>query len=349
MKKSNQTRKTLKSIAIIVALPLAMFLIMESITYLFKGTHVINSVLDIKNLIRGAGISAAIAFALSMNLTSGRMDLSLGAQRVVSTILGGLLAHQLGLSGVWMLIFVVIFGVIFGGLVGILFVTLRIPPMVLGIGMACIYECIAFAVSDGIGLRLVGIKGTSILGNANFTITVLAIIAILMYILMSCTKFSYNFRAVRGSQNIARNSGINVFTNVVICYTVAGALVAFSGLLDAAFTGAMRASMGLTSNGTVMANMFAMMIGCTFLSKYANQSVGIISAAITLRIFSMGLTAFNVSDAMNGCINMALFIGFLIYQSNSHIFKQSKYDKERIAQARELKNKKLAVEKSLSF
>lgn len=347
MKKSNKTIKTLKSIAIIVALPLAMFLIMESMTYFLKGTHVISSMLDIKNLIRGAGISAAIAFALSMNLTSGRMDLSLGSQRVVSTILGGLLAHKLGLSGIWMLVFVVAFGLVFGFLVGYLFVTLRIPPMVLGIGMACIYECIAFAVSDGIGLRLVGIKGTEILGNANFTITVLGIIALLMYVLMSCTRFSYNFRAVRGSQHIARNSGINVFTNVVICYTVAGALVAVSGILDAAFTGAMTASMGLTSNGTVMANMFAMMIGCTFLSKYANQSVGIISAAIALKIFSMGLTAFNVSDAMNGCINMALFIAFLVYQSNSYRFKQAKDDRARIAQARELKSKRMAVGESV--
>lgn len=349
MQKSNKTVKTLKSVAIVIALPLAMFLIMELLTYSLKGTHVISSALDIKNLIRGAGISAAIAFALSMNLTSGRMDLSLGAQRVVSTILGGFLAQRLGLTGIWMLLFVVVFGIIFGAIVGILFVTLRIPPMVLGIGMACIYECIGFALSDGVGLRLVGNQGSAILANANFTIGVLTIIAVLMFILMSCTKFSYNFRAVRGSQKIARNSGIKVFVNVAICYTVAGALVAVSGLLDAAFTGSMSASMGLTSNGSVMANMFPMMIGCTFLSKYVNQSVGIISAAVTIRIFSMGLTAFSVSDAMSGCINMALFIGFLVYQSNSHVFKQAKADKERIEQARQLKRSRLAVAETLSI
>lgn len=349
MQKSNKTVKTLKSIVIVIALPLTMFLIMELLAYSIKGTHVINSGLDIKNLIRGAGISAAIAFALSMNLTSGRMDLSLGSQRVVSTILGGFLAYRLGLTGVWMLLFVVLFGVIFGGLVGILFVTLRIPPMVLGIGMACIYECIGFAISDGVGLRLVGNDGVAILADANFTIGVLVIISILMFILMSYTKFSYNFRAVRGSQNIARNSGINVFVNVAICYTIAGALVAVSGLLDAAFTGSMTASMGLTSNGSVMANMFVMMIGCAFLSKYANQSIGIISAAITIKIFSMGLTAFNVSDAMNGCINMALFIAFLVYQSNSHVFKQMKFDKERVEQARQFKNKRIAMSQSISI
>ena len=51
----------------------------------------------------------------------------------------------------------------------------------------------------------------------------------------------------------------------------------------------------------------------------------------------MGLTAFNVSDAVSSCINMALFIAFLVWQANSNVLKQRKCDQDRIAQAQEMK------------
>ena len=148
---------------------------MEVIAQIFTGSHVISSALDIRNLIRSAGISSAIAFALSMNITSGRMDLSLGAQRVAATILGGVVAESLGLGGIWVLIFALIFGTVLGAVVGVLYVTLRIPPMVLGIGMACIYECFGFAATDGVGLRLVGTEGVALLSNMNFTLSLIHI------------------------------------------------------------------------------------------------------------------------------------------------------------------------------
>lgn len=337
MKSNSKAIRLLKGIGVVLALPAVVLIVMELLVFTTQGTHVISSGLDLKNLIRGAGISAAIAFALSMNMTSGRMDLSLGSQRITGTILGGVLAAQLGLGGIWIMIFAVIFGLGLGFVVGFLYVTLRIPPMVLGLGIACIYECIGFAVTDGVGLRLVGTDGAAMLADVNFTIVVVAIIVVLMFILMTYTKFSYKFRAVQGNQQIARNAGINVFVNVAICYTLAGALVAVSGVLDAAFSGSIAAAMGLTSNNSIMSNMFAMMIGGTFLSKYVNQSVGIVSAAVALKIFGMGLTCFHVSDAMSGCINMLLFIAFLVYQANAYRVDQYKSDKARIAEARAYK------------
>lgn len=336
--KNNKALKIVKSVAITLALPVAVFIIMELLAYIFKGRHIIRTSLDIKNLIRSSGITAAIAFALSMNLTSGRMDLSLGAQRIAATIAGGFFATGLGLGGIWILIFSVLFGILFGGIVGTAYVTLRIPPMVLGIGMACILECVGFAISGGSGFKMVGASGANILSDVNFTIAVILIMLAAMLIFMTYTTFSYKFRAVRGSQTIARNAGINIFVNVAVCYTVAGLLVAVSGVLDAAFAGSMNSSMGLTSNGSVMSNMFPMMIGCTFLSRYINQAVGIVSASVALKIFSMGLLVFNVSDAVSGCINMAIFIAFLVWQANSHVIAQRRHDKERVEQARQMKH-----------
>lgn len=337
MKQNNKIINFVKSTAIALALPVAVYLIMEVLVMVFKGGHVINTALDVKNLIRNAGISALISFALSMNLTSGRMDLSLGAQRIAGTIIGGVVAGMLGLSGIWIMLLAIVFGFLFGGLVGVAYVTLRIPPMVLGIGMACIYECIGFAATNGTGLRLMGNQGARILGDVNFTIAVVLITVVVMLVLMRYSKFSYYFRAVQGSQQIARNAGINVFVNVAICYTVAGVLATMAGVLEAAFSGTMSPAMGLTSNGSVMANMFPMMIGCSFLSKYIDANIGVVSAAVALKIFAMGLNCFGVSDALSSCINMVLYIAFLVYLANAYRIDQAKADKKRIAQAKAFK------------
>ncbi len=344
MKTQNtKARAAAKQILITLALPVIVFVIMELLTSSILGRHLFRSALDMKNLIRSSGISAAVSFALSMNLTSGRMDLSLGAQRIAGTIVGGLVASALGLGGVWILVFSLIFGFLFGAIVGIAFVTLRIPAMVLGIGMACILECIGFAASGGIGLRLINAKGVEVLSDVNFTIAVVVIMTAVMLILMTYTPFSYRFRAVRGSHQIAKSAGINVFVNVALCYAIGGILVCVAGVLDGAFTGSVSASMGLGSTGSIMVNMFPMMIGCMFLSRYINQAVGIVSASVALKILSMGMSAFNMSDAVSITINMLLYLAFLVWLFNDTVLRQRRYDRARIAEAQQVRAQRAAA------
>ncbi len=146
---------SLKSILILILVPVITGILMELVCFLFFDTHLIKTTLDIKNYIRSSGVSACTAFALSYNVTSGRMDLSLGAQRMLATILGGNIALQLGLGGIGVILFAIFFGMVFGTLIGTVFVVLRVPPMVLGIGMGLIYECIAFTYHHE-GLLLTG-------------------------------------------------------------------------------------------------------------------------------------------------------------------------------------------------
>jgi len=105
--------KKLKNVFVTIAFPAVTFVVMEVFCFAIKGHHVMASLLDLKTLIRDSGISAMIAFALSFNLSSGRYDLSLGAQRLAGTIIGGYIAVALGLSGVWFLIFALFFGLLF--------------------------------------------------------------------------------------------------------------------------------------------------------------------------------------------------------------------------------------------
>ncbi len=339
---SNKTKKIFKNIIISACFPIVIFVIMELLV-ITKGNHLVSSVLDIQNILRRTAISSLIAYALSFNLTCGRMDLSLGAQRLVGVILGGNIALSLGLSGVGLLLFAFAFGLLFGFLTGVMFVITRVPAMVLGIGLGLIYECVAFFTSEGKGFNIFGTEGNEILIDMWFTALVLLLSAGAVMFLLGYTRYGYHLRAVQGSQRIAKSSGIKVFRNAILSYTFAGGAVTTSGMLDAAMSNGMKVSTGFTSNGTVLANMFPMFLGM-YISRWSNQAVGILIASVTLNFLSLGLSKLQLNDAKTNVITMLLFLALLIYLANENIFKVKRQEKARIALAQEKKAKLEAIQ-----
>lgn len=324
--------KRVKNILITIAFPLVMWAIMELIVRAKTGHPMIVSTLDIKNIVRNAGMSAIIAYALSFNLSSGRFDFSLGAQRLAGTIIGGYIAVKMGLSGIALVIFAIAFGALFGFITGMMFIIFRVPPMILGIGMGLVLEVIPYVATNGIGLNLFGKTGMAILSDTYFIIAMVIIVAIFVTLLTTKTRFGYELKAIQGSQLISQNSGIDIFKHTVLCYTFAGALVCIAGVMEASYYSNLQASLGLASSAVVAGNMFPMIMG-GFIGKWSNQSIGIIVAAITIRIFSYGLTLLEFSEANASVFNMLFFVGFLIFLANQDILKKRKAEKARIQEA----------------
>ena len=331
----------LKNIAFTLAYPLIAYCVMEFLCLTLKQRHLISTILDVKTLIRNTGIAAIMAFALSFNLSCGRLDLSLGAQRLAGTIIGGYIALSLGLSGIWLLVFAVVFGMLFGFVTGVLFITTRVPPMVLGIGVGLIWECFPYVITQGKGLNLFGVSGMGLLTDTGFIIGLVVVTGAFVTILLNSTKFGYQMRAIQGSQLISRNSGINIFRHAVICYTLAGALVCIAGVMDVSFSTQMSATLGLVSNGPVIDNMFAMILG-NYIGERSNQAIGVIIAALSIKLFSYGLTTLELSEANASVANMVLFVGFLVFLANKDVLKNKKAAKARVALAHEKKKAMLA-------
>lgn len=333
----------LENVLITLAYPVGMFIVMSLMLLLFNKPSIILSSIDVRTIIRDTGIAATIAFALSFNLTSGRLDLSLGSQRLVGTIIGANIALSLGLSGVWLLVFAAMTGLLFGFIVGMIFVIVRIPSLILGIGMGLILETVAYTFSDGMGLNLFGREGIDILRNIEFTILVVLVVATINFIMMAYTKYGYHLKAIQGSQRVAMNSGIKVFKHAVLSYTFAGGFVAISGVLFAAYNTQMEATLGFASNGPVVANIFPMMLG-GYIGRRSNAAIGIITASLTLKLFSISLSRMALSESTTAVFNMVLFVIFLIWLANEHVFEHRSEVKERIKEA---KLKKLTLNKAV--
>jgi ribose/xylose/arabinose/galactoside ABC-type transport system permease subunit len=331
----------LKNAAITLAFPLTVWVLMEMICRVKMGRHIFNTALDVQNYVRNVGISACTALALSYNLGHGRFDLSLGAQRMLVAIIGGNLAIKLGLGVPGIILCSLAFGFLFGALAGIVFVVTRIPAMVLGVGMGLVYECIAFAGSKSQGLQLFGVKGIGNLSNMYLTICVVIAAVLVVMVIDRYTKFGFYARAINGSQRITHSSGINIFAHAIGCYTIAGALVSFSGVFDAAFKGRMDAELGFASNASIMANCFPMFLG-KFMSRWSSDAVGILFSTMTVMLFQTGLSVVKISATGQQVFTMSMFLFFLVLRANEKVFQNRKARNERMAEAAA---KKFALEK----
>ena len=118
-----------------VAVPMAVWLVMELLNLAFCGVHTLNSVIDYTTLMRNLVTSFCFALGLNCNLPVGRMDTSTGSQMYLACILGGNLALSLNLGGVGVLAFSMIVGMLAGGFVGVLFVNGPGPWHLAGVRM----------------------------------------------------------------------------------------------------------------------------------------------------------------------------------------------------------------------
>ena len=333
---SNSNMKdTLIHLAKAIAVPLIVWLIMELIDRSAVGMGVINNMADIKTLFRNLISSLAFALAISTNLQCGRMDLSMGAQMYAGVIFGGNIAMMLGFHGIGVLLFSMVIGGLCGLLIGTLFVNLRILPMVLGLGMTLVFECICFAINKQQGVILFGQPGMEILSNITFIIIVTAAVVPISHYLFQFSKYGFRYRAIQGSQKLAADAGINIFTNCVLSYVIAGVLVACAGVFMTAYNGSLAPVLGMSSNGQVFTNMFPMVLGAWIGGMCNNREIGVLMGAVSVNLLIMGLAKLGVSSSVQNVIVYSLFLAFVVYNTNKHKIAYAKARKARKALAQQ--------------
>ena len=318
----------LMNAAFTVAIPAAVWLIMELLNPEFHGR--------LHHPDAQPGYVLLLCAGPNCNLPVGRMDTSTGSQMYLACIIGGNIALSLNLGGVGVLVFSMLFGMLAGGFVGFLFINMRILPMVLGLGISLVYECISFSMYNQQGLNLFGKPGVSILSNWGFIIVVTLLVMLVMTYLFQYSGFGYNRRAIQGNQKLAHDAGINIYKNAFLCYVAAGALVAIAGVFDTAYKSSLVPVLGMNSNSTVFANMFPMAVG-VWLAKKSNPVVGILAGSLSVQFLILGLakfTAIGVSDYMQTCIKYSVWLIFMIYRMNEDKFDHIKAKHARIALAR---------------
>ena len=317
---------TSKKIIGTLAIPVIAGIILEAFC-LSHGQNIITNAKSFDNFVIYAAIVMITTIALSINLNSGRFDFSLGSMAALSAVIGAkasdAVLHGGNGSAVLMLVFTVVTGAILGLLSGILYVLLRIPPIITSLGVTLIYEGILYTLTSG-KYVMAEVQNASMSRFAGtWVYAAFIIIAVLAFsiLLFDHTKFGFDYNALKNGQRVAVNTGIKEVGNAVICYMICGGLMGMVGFLNAARNTNINGGQLNFGSVSIMFTAFLPMFIGSYIGKFSNEKLGFLLAAVVMSFLNSTFAVFSneVTASMQSIINAALLVVFLIYLNNESL------------------------------
>ena len=326
-----KSKKILKNIGMTLLLPVATYLFFFILTRATGHTD-FGVGMDLQTIIYTAVYSCLISQALTINLQTGRFDFAIGATLVLSTIIGGDRGYKWGLGAFGMLGLVVVLAALCGLVSGLVYVILGLPPMVVSLGLAMIYEAIGFMYNNAKGVRLIGKMDYLIFSKFPNNVILMAIVLFFLVIIYDYSKIGYNRRALAGGQKISVDVGIREKKNAVYCYVIAGVLLGLAGCVYLSKYGMISPETGLSSSQYFMSAFLPMFIGSIF-GRYSSQPIAVFMGAVVQAFLTSGLSALGASSSLMTVINGLVVCAFLIYSSNSYKLVEAKMFKQKMEAA----------------
>ena len=312
----NKLKRISVNTLITIAPAVIVYLLFMLVTHLF-GQPGFGVGGDLNTILYNTVYSGFIALALSYNLTSGRFDFSVGSVLLLSVIGGGNLAKSLDLGPLGMLAVCLIIGMVCGLISGIIYITLKLPPMVSSLGVAMVFEAIGFTIKGGKGVRLMTDFDLLIWSEPKYSILLTVVVLVILIYLLNFTKFGYNCRSLQTGQKNAVEVGVNEKTNSVVCYIIAGAMMACAGVIFLCKNGMVAPKAGLGSSSYMMSAFLPMFIGQA-LAKRSDRNIGTIIGAFIQACLTSGLIKLGCGSSLKTVLDGAVVLLFLVYTSNIH-------------------------------
>ncbi len=254
-----------------------------------------------------ASLLAAVgAVGFYFVMVMGMFDFSIGANIMLSAIVGCVFATRFGMGYAGLIIGSILTGAIVGLLNGFFYVKLRIPSMIVTTGLALIYESVANFIAGGVEQTLP--SNLRALGQmpGNLILAVLAFAG--AYILLNYTKVGTYTYAIGSNEFVAKNMGINVNFYKVLAFIISGAFFGIMAVLTISYGSSMVAVTGMAS----MSRNFVPTMGCFFglaFKKYGMPLPAIIIGEFVINIIFFGFIALGAPTAIQDVITgLALLI-----------------------------------------
>ncbi len=248
--------------------------------------------------------AGAVGFFFVMVM--GMFDFSIGANIMLSSIVGAVLASRFGMGYAGLIIGCIGTGAIVGLLNGFFYVKLHIPSMIVTTGLALIYEAIASFIAGGQSATLP--SDLRAFGSMPGNLILACIAFIVAFILLHYTRIGTYTYAIGSDEFVAKNMGINVNKYKVIAFVISGAFFGVEAILTISYGSSMVAETGMLS----MSRNFYPTMGCFLgmaLKKYGIPIPAIIIGEFFLQIIYYGFVALGAPTAVNDVISgLALLI-----------------------------------------
>ncbi|MBW4435724.1 MAG: ABC transporter permease [Pleurocapsa minor GSE-CHR-MK-17-07R] len=258
------------------------------------------------SILQGNAFAAVAALGMCLVIISGNIDISVGSVVGVLAVISG----NVVIAGVpfWIAWLVpIVLGALVGALIGFLVAYLRIPSIVVTLGLASIIKGGLILVTSG--REISGMPAEFMISQFRplgipMPIYFMIVLTIIMAIIMRYTAFGRSIYAVGGNADAARLSGINDRRVVLQVFIINGIFVGIAALLFATQLQIIRAT--VPANFELLVITAAVVGGVSILGGVGTV-VGATLAAILLNAINSSLVFVGISPYW-----MRAFQGILI-------------------------------------
>ena len=276
-------------------------------------------------------IPTITAYAIAYGNICGVFDFTIGSRLGSSGVIGCLLAAQYGFAG--MILGAIISAIVVGIITGVLNWWLKIPSLVLTMGLAMVFEIIGSKLAGHYGFVQIDNK-YAIFGSSPNIVIIFLLSAVLFYFVFNHTVFSFHMRAVGSNEAVAKNSGIK--TDLVKCksFVYGSVFIGIAAILTLSQSGSVGAQTSLGSV-TIMFKPLISVLLALVLQRICDLTIGIFIAQFTLNIIFIGLIAVGLPDTFqNVVLGFFLLVVMILFENSGRI--------------EELKEKRAARQKAMS-
>ena len=281
---------------------------------------------NISNIFVQSSMVGLIAMGMSMVISAGQIDISVGAQVAIIGGFGILVLNATG-SALVMLAFCCVFGIAIGTVNGLLITKGHMPAMIATLAMQSACRSIInhfgsggpFTVDKSLydSFRQLASGGIQ-LGSVKIPYLMLIFIAagIVFHVIMKHTRLGKHIYAVGSNETSARLAGINVDLVKTLTFVITGLMCGLAAVIYASRMTAVAASSAAVNYE--MDAIAAVAIGGTSMAGGRGKIAGTFVGVLMFKIISNILTAADVSTFLNGAISAAIIVIAVLLQGFQH-------------------------------
>lgn len=311
---ANKIKKTAAGYSMTLIFPVAMWLLFLVITAACGKADLFVSANGFDNIFRQSILSTFVALAIAIPLSGGRWDFATGTIAVLGAIIGGNLGLMISENVFVVLLCCIAVCMLLAMFEAVLYVFLRVPNMIVSLGVVMLYEAISQVVFDGGGVKLNRFDGIIAITQAPWCYIVLALVLVAVHFILRYTKFGYDTRSLGNNALLSINSGVKEKKNIILTYLLVGALLGFAALFNASKANVNPAS-NLSSTSLMYSSMGPVLVGL-FLSRFSSMSWGVWVGSFGMQVMTYGMVCTGIDGSIQTIITGVVIVVIMAYTSN---------------------------------
>ncbi len=233
----------------------------------------------------------------------GMFDFSIGANVVLSAIVGVVLSKMFGYPGLF--IGAILCGTLIGFCNGFLYIKLKIPSMIVTVGLMLILESLGYFVSKGQKQSVDA--ALQFFGKAPGNIILALAVFLLTSFILKYTRIGTYCYAIGSNEYVAKNMGINVNQYKLIGFVLLHFFVGIMAVLSVSFGTSMTATTGMASMSRNFTPLMGTFFGVAF-RKYGTPVIAMVIGEFIIAVIFNGFVALGAPTTIQNVVTGAALL-----------------------------------------